>query len=539
MGKGKQFDLSAMMGVVSDLDTIAGPHVRMIPLENILDNKANFYKVDKEALKPLADSIAMDGLQQYPVVMPHPDKEGKYLLLSGHRRCAAIRLLAEDGREDLRTVPCTVRQYRSEAMAELQLILANSTARVLTNAEISKQAERMEMLLYQLKEEGYEFPGRMRDQVAAACKVSAPKLARLKVIREKLKAPEFLLLFEKDKLPEQTAYALARLPEDMQKRLAAIDPDLTGNTAEIILRKYEEGWRWEPDMQCPDGKACRRGDSFLRHDLECCTWEMCGGKKCCLECAQAKAEYSPCSRMCAKAQALRKEKRDDSKAAAERRAQEHTKKYQKETAANARRVLLAAEAAGLPEKEFINWGYDGATVEKLREYAGGTFPEGERWYEAKFSPQKLHDPAKTAKLLGCSTDYLLGLTNELSPAVAAVQADAIPAETPLDEIQTSAKDIHPRFCNGPIEGPCKIQSCTGARCALLHDPMWLPGVPEQSGPVAARFVIPGVGYGMTDLCWYDAVKGEYRFSEDGASIEAECAGWWPVPPADDEGQEEA
>ena len=516
MGKGKQFDLSAMMETVSKLDTIAAPEVRMIPLEDILNNKANFYKVDKEALKPLADSIAMDGLQQYPVVMPHPEQEGKYMLLSGHRRCAAIRLLAEDGREDLRTVPCTVRQYRSEAMAELQLILANSTARVLTNAEISKQAERMEILLYQLKEEGYEFPGRMRNQVAAACKVSAPKLARLKVIREKLKAPEFLLLFEKDKLPEQTAYALARLPEDMQKRLAAIDPDLTGNTAEIILRKYEEGWRWEPDMKCLDGKDCRRGDSFLRHDLECCTWEMCGGKKCCLECERAKTEYSPCSRMCSKAQALRKEKRDDSKAAAERRAQEQTKQYQKETAANARRVLLAAEAAGLPEKKFINWGYDGATVEKLREYAGGTFPEGERWYEAKFSPQKLHDPAKTAKLLGCSTDYLLGLTDELSPPVAAmVQEDAVPAETVetlLEEMKASAQEIHP---------------------------VWLPGVPEQSGPVAARFVIPGVGYAMTDLCWYDAEEGEYRFSEDGVSIEAECAGWWPVPPAEDEGQEEA
>ena len=37
-------------------------------------------------------------------------------------------------------------------------------------------------------QEGQEFPGRMRDQVAKACKVSAPKLARLKVIREKLKA---------------------------------------------------------------------------------------------------------------------------------------------------------------------------------------------------------------------------------------------------------------------------------------------------------------------------------------------------------------
>lgn len=526
MGKGKQFDLSAMMGVVSDLDTIsapqalvgeAGPRVRMIPLEDILDNKANFYKVDKEALKPLADSIAMDGLQQYPVVMPHPDKENKYLLLSGHRRCAAIRLLAEDGREDLRTVPCTVRQYKSEAMAELQLILANSTARVLTNAEISKQAERMEILLYQLKEEGYEFPGRMRDQVAAACKVSAPKLARLKVIREKLKAPEFLLLFEKDKLPEQTAYALARLPEDMQKRLASIAPDLTGNTAEIILRKYEEGWRWEPDMKCPDGKDCRRGDSFLRHDLEH-TYDMCGGNACCLECKRAKEAYYPCDRMCSKAKALRKEKRDGAKAREDARALEQTRKCQAETQVNARRVLRAIEAAGLEDGKSVPWSYySDLTVKKIREYAAGEFPPDVRWHEAELRPERLHDPARTAKLLGCSTDYLLGLTDELSPSGTAVpvQADAIPVETVetlLEEMQARDQEIHP---------------------------VWLPGVPERSGPVAARFDISGIGYAMTDLCWYDAVKGEYRFSEDGADIEAECTGWWPVPPAVEEEQEEA
>ena len=82
-------------------------------------------------------------------------------------------------------------------------------------------------------------------------------------------------------------------------------------------------------------------------------------------------------------------------------------------------------AVGLPEKKFIDWGYEGASVEKLREYAEGTFPEGERWYEAKFSPRKLHDPAKTAKLLGCSTDYLLGLTDELTPGEAADEDDAI------------------------------------------------------------------------------------------------------------------
>ena len=428
----RKFDLSSLMDTVSNLDTTAAaPSVQMIPLEDILDNKANFYRVDWEALKPLADSIAMDGLQQYPLVTPHPDQPGKYLLLSGHRRCAAIRMLVDEGAWDVighspndrlggacaALVPCTVRRYESPAMAELQLILANSTARVLTNAEIAKQAERMELLLYQLKEEGYEFPGRMRDQVAAACKVSAPKLARLKVIRENLKAPEFLLLFEKDKLPEQTAYALARLPEELQRRVALISTDISGGAADRLLKKAGEGWKWEPDMQCPDGKQCRRGDSFLRHDLEH-PYEMCGGRTCCLECPRAKNEYAPCDRMCSKAQAVRKEKRDSRKAEAEAEAQKRTRQYQRETQANAQRVLRAIDAAGLEDKTHIPWDYSGRlSAGLIRKYAAGEFPDQDkRWYGAELSPSRLESPAKTAKVLGCSTDYLLGVTDELGRA---------------------------------------------------------------------------------------------------------------------------
>ena len=76
---GRKFDLSSLMETVSNLDTTAAaPSVQLIPLEDILDNKANFYRVDRAELKPLADSIAMDGLQQYPLVTPHPDQPGKY-----------------------------------------------------------------------------------------------------------------------------------------------------------------------------------------------------------------------------------------------------------------------------------------------------------------------------------------------------------------------------------------------------------------------------------------------------------------------------
>ena len=422
MGKAK-FDLSAMVDTVSNLDTAAAaPQLQLIPLEDLLPSPENFYQL--RDVDGLADAIALEGLQQPLVVTPCPGKAGKYRIISGHRRRAAIEKLVKDKahpREDLRPVPCLVRIYASQAMAELQLILANSTARVLTNAEISRQAERMEILLYQLKEEGYQFPGRMRDQVAAACKVSAPKLARLKVIREKLKAPELVLLFEKDKLSEQAAYALARLPEDFQARIARImgakAADIGGGKAENILKLYGEGWRWEPDLQCPDGKPCHRGDTFLRHDLE--SYDVCGGQKCCLKCARAKDSYSPCDRMCSKAKAARKEKRDEAKAQADARAREAAKGYQATTQARAQRLLRAVDAAGLPDDSKFAWRYywKPIRVSDLRRWAAGQFNEEEdRWTGAELDPERVESPVALAQLFGCTTDYLLGLTDDFRPA---------------------------------------------------------------------------------------------------------------------------
>ncbi|MCI8871237.1 MAG: chromosome partitioning protein ParB [Lawsonibacter sp.] len=386
-------------------------------------------------------------------------ERGKDLLLSGHRRVAAIRqLVKEDGREDLRLVPCTVREYASRNMAELQLILANSTARVLTSVEVSRQAARLEELFYRLKEEeGYEFPGRMRDQVAAACQVSAPKIARLKVIREKLRAPEFVLLFEKNRLPEQ---------------------------------------------QCPDGKACKRGDAFLRHDLEH-PYVMCGGKKCCLKCERAKTAYSPCDRMCGRAQAVRKDKRDKEKARSEEEKQKQIEQFKAETKLNAQRVLKAVEAAGLTDEEIVPWGYSGRfTVEEIRSFADGEFPENKYWYHAELSVDSLTNPAQTAELLSCSTDYLLGVMDEL---VSAAPDRAERPEAPTNELE-----------------------------AALLAMAWLPGHPDRSRLVATKMSLMGMAHPLVEVYWYDAETGVYRFSADGPPVEEKVDGWWPLPEEDEE-----
>lgn len=417
----KGFDLADVLKDVSKLGTSqesGRDQIEYIDIDQIESDPGNFYKLTQ--LDELAANIEVVGLQQPLRVRTSEKDPQRVVLVSGHRRRAALAKLVKEGREDLRAVPC-IREHSSgsAALQELRMIYANRDTRIISSAELAKQAERVEMLLYQLKEEGFEFPGRMRDHVAKACKISAPKLSRLKVIRENL-IPEYMALFEKDKLPEQTAYALARLPGDFQRRMfSALSATVPrGDVAEKVLKKYNEGWRWEPQLTCPDGKVCKRGDTFLRRDCEVSGWRgFCGGNTCCLGCDQAKASYSPCERMCSKAKAQRKEANDKKKEAELRRQQKQGRKYQKETQPYAKRLLRAIEVAGLSDDTVLNWRYyDGTTVKTVRAWANGEFDDPSKWHSARLVPRECNEPLKLAKLLNCSTDFLMGLTEELRPA---------------------------------------------------------------------------------------------------------------------------
>ena len=441
---------------VSKLDTSEGrEQIEYIPLDRIDSDPRNFYKLG--GLEQLAASIELLGLQQPLRVRENPEAEGRFVLVSGHRRRAALQKLVDEGRMDLQAVPC-IRETAegSAALQELRLIYANSDTRVLTSAEQAKQAARVEELLYLLKEEGLEFPGRMRDQVAAACKISAPKLARLKVIREKL-VPEYMTLFEKDKLTEQAAYALARLPEDFQKRLAnALSEVPSGSAAEKVLKKYNEGWRWEPELQCPDGKPCKRGDTFLRRDCEAPGWaSWCGGQMCCLECKNAKADYSPCDRMCSKAKAQRKAEKDAAEEAAHKRKQKAGRMCQKETQVYAKRLLPAIDAAGLPEDEIIRWDYGRYTVGEVRQWASGEFDDPAGWYQARLTPGECRADVEMSQLLDCTTDFLMGLTDDFRPPAApeplsqeepvrdVSNLDTLPEAEPEEEPEEEGEELGP------------------------------------------------------------------------------------------------
>lgn len=313
------FDLAAVLRDVPKSDT-GRDQITYLPLADLEADPDNFYSVSN--VDNLADAIATVGLQQPLRVRRHPDNNGKYMIVSGHRRRAAIAKLVEEGRKDLDPVPCIIEQAGgSSALDELRLIYGNSATRDLTAPEISRQAVRVQELLYKLKEEGYEFPGRMRDHVAEACNISRSKLARLKVIREQL-LPALLPLWEQGELNEDVAYKLAQCPQDLQQTLA----EVRGNEFRHMYGWWAENLRKAVETldeikTCPatdEGSDCTNRERMVRRMCKAQPYTDLCSAKCCLKCSSmdtCKAACARCADLKAKHKAEAKAKAAEDQAA--------------------------------------------------------------------------------------------------------------------------------------------------------------------------------------------------------------------------------
>ena len=149
MAENKGFDLSALLQNVPDLDT-ERQQIEYIPIDLIDPDPDNFYSLD--GLDELAGSIELLGLQQ-PLVL-RPAQGGRYTVISGHRRRAAILLIRDGGSEQFAEgVPSIIdRSETSAALQKLKLLMANKDTRKMTSADENRQAEELENVL-----RGYEL----------------------------------------------------------------------------------------------------------------------------------------------------------------------------------------------------------------------------------------------------------------------------------------------------------------------------------------------------------------------------------------------
>lgn len=434
----KKFDLGeltrALAGPVSESDTMRREQIEYIDIDRIDSDPENFYSLS--GIDALAADIETIGLQQ--PLRVRPGENGHVVIVSGHRRCAAMRMLVESGREDLREIPCILeRGDVSPALQELRLIYANAHTRALTSAEVSQQAERVERLLYQLKEEGYEFPGRMRDHVAEACQVSKTKLARLKVIREQL-APDIKKPYwdgPKEKcLSEASAYALARLPADIQRQVVdAYRKESSGNHGLMYLREgmvnkvAEQIKRIDNLPRCMiDGGECIHKDVKCSHGIRILaksewTYVPCGNS-CCEECRNLESCKDVCPRMKEKQQQLKAASRDASRAEKLER-EERERPGRERVQAIWSRFGLLRNRAGLEPKAYlnkINCPYMGLRepMEAYEKGAAKLSPESDLPFGYHVTLTDVSRWSAAADALGCSVDYLMMRTDDPRPAAA-------------------------------------------------------------------------------------------------------------------------
>ena len=292
--------------------------------------------------------------------------------------------------------------------------------------KISEAAQRVERLLYELKEQGVEFPGRMRDHVAEACNVSRTKLANLKLIEERLIA-DFKVMWKSGKLPDATALELARCDCTFQTRLYdafARAKELPTSAGVEKLREFaEKGAKWNPSacLRCPDGSACpgSRDAAVLRHDALCPSLGgRCRGEKCCMDCEYGAhaSSWNACKQMCSKAAQYRTDKSADAKAA-EAEAQEAKQRWRcGKIQHDAQRLVRAADAAGCPNSAVLDFrnGSCPKNLAMIRRYAEGNFGDERFLCNDLLVPDGAKVPA-ICETLRCSADYLLGLTDDLKP----------------------------------------------------------------------------------------------------------------------------
>lgn len=228
------FDIASVLQGVSVSDTGA-ERIEQIELHLIDQNPKNFYSM--EGIDALADNIRTVGLLD-PIRVKRTES-GRFMVISGHRRRAALRLLATDPdvtEWDMhRRVACIVEPENAAVsgiddpekaeqarplVEELKLMFANSDTRRMTSADTAFQVRRMRELLTELRDLGYPIRGKLRDHIAAATQVSATRVARLDVIDKGLTEPMLRKAWEDGKLGETSAYEIARRPEAVQKLAA-------------------------------------------------------------------------------------------------------------------------------------------------------------------------------------------------------------------------------------------------------------------------------------------------------------------------------
>lgn len=198
--------------------------VKEIPLDDISEHPGNVaYSMDEEGIARLAESIERDGLTDLPLVRRL--QGGGFQMISGHRRMAAFKLLAQQG-PSYSKLPCRVIADISDEQALVLLHTANFFTRALTVTERAAATKALGIQVEQMRATDPTVAGMRTEDVKARIveemtgrKVSGKTIKREEALADKVAKliPEWREVADSGELSAKAIDALVRSGEATQR----------------------------------------------------------------------------------------------------------------------------------------------------------------------------------------------------------------------------------------------------------------------------------------------------------------------------------
>lgn len=222
------------MGLMENMGLVQKQReIKPIDVNLLVEHPDNFYDVSD--VTELKQAIVMAGGVRQNLIV-EPIDNGKYRIVSGHRRCKAVKELLDEHAGIPATVPCEIETDPN--VAQLLLITTNSSTRKLTAWERIEQYTQLESLYRYFKAQN-KLPGRKREALAKLLQEGPTNVARLKVISDN-KNPALVNMLKQDRIGISAAYELCKLPPDVQEEFCgqAKYKVTLADVKEYINRKY-------------------------------------------------------------------------------------------------------------------------------------------------------------------------------------------------------------------------------------------------------------------------------------------------------------
>lgn len=234
------FDITSLMSDASRQASERPKYEEVrLPISKLYPDPVNAKIYSIEDVEELADSIELAGGVMHNLVVREPDTDGRYQIISGERRWTACKHLVEQGKEQYSEVGCLIEHVHDEDTLQLMLVLANSTARQLSDAEKMRQAETLTAVLTRMRKEG-KVQGRVRELVGKMLKTTSGQLARYHAIQANLQGG-LRDKFERGEVGVSIAYEASKLDKAGQDAVAEKAETQPVTLKDVTAVKMQQG----------------------------------------------------------------------------------------------------------------------------------------------------------------------------------------------------------------------------------------------------------------------------------------------------------